>query len=210
MRILPLLLLAACATPTRPAAKGGPRGLHADEHLDVAAQHAELARQGERWPDTRAMGGSGAGVPWVRSWNPTADHARLASIHRGKAAELQAAFDEACGTRPAEEVAVSPLQRHGIGGWNTSTGVIVYLSTAAGPADRLMSELQCHRAWMMLSSNTGMDNCPLDLPGLTVDAHGDAEGITVAISVSDARFVEELHRRAAHELEESKRRRPHH
>ncbi|MBX3160948.1 MAG: hypothetical protein KF773_33615 [Deltaproteobacteria bacterium] len=202
MRILVVVALAACAGAPRPAAKGGPRGLHADEHLDVAARHADLARRQTTWPDTRSAGAGTVAVPWVRSWDPAADHARLAAIHRGKAAELQAAYDEACGARPVEEVAVSPLHRHGLGGWNTSTGAIVYLSAAAGAADRLIADLRCHRAWMMLSSKSGMDDCPLDLPGIKVDARGDTGGITLAIAVDDPKLVEELHRRIAHELEQ--------
>jgi hypothetical protein len=193
-----VLLLAACATTPAPAAKGGPRGLRADEHLDVASQHEELARRSARWPDTRSAPPGSIVAPWSRSWHPDADHARLAAIHRGRAAQLEAAFDEACGARPLAEIAVSPL-RHGISGWNTRTGVIVSLSAAAGSADQLMSDLRCHRAWMMLSSRSGMDDGPLDLPGIEVDAHGDASGITLAIVVDD-KLVVELQRRMTQEL----------
>jgi hypothetical protein len=205
MRILAMFVcVAACATP-RPAAKGGPRGLHANEHLDVAAQHAALARRITTWPDMRSAGPGNVTVPWNRSWSPEADHARLAAIHRSEAARIQAEYEEACGTRPIEEVSVSPLRRHGLGGWNTSTGTIVYLSAAAGPADHLLADLRCHRAWMMVAANNGMEQCPLDLPNLVVDAHGDDEGITLAISVG-SRFVEELQRRVAAELDETKHR----
>ena len=112
------------------------------------------------------------------------------------------AYSEACGDRPLNQVAISPLTRYGLGGWNTSTGVILYLSADAGPADRLLADLRCHRAWMMLTES-GMDDCPLDLPGIALDAHGEGENalITVAITVADPQLVEELHRRAAHEME---------
>ena len=194
-------LLAACATPHATQPKGGPRGLHADEHLDVARQHDELARQSWRWPNTRASAPDTSGVTWTRSWDASADHERLAAVHRSKAAELQAAYDEACGTRPAEEVARSPLQRYGVGGWNTATGVIVYLAPEAGPPDRLLADMKCHRAWMMLAPAVGMDACPLDLPGLQVDARGDGGGITLSIAVRDPSLIGELQRRAAHDLE---------
>lgn len=199
MRTLALLTLAACAT-TSPATKGGPRGLHADEHLDLARQHAERGKQSAQWPDTRSPSTNAVPFPWTRSWDAEAEHARLAAIHRSKASEIHAAYDEACGARPASEVSISPLQRYGLSGWNTQAGVILYLDPAAGPPDRLLADLKCHRAWMMLS-DAGMDNCPLDLPGLQLDARGDHDGITVSIVVRDPTLVSELHRRAARELE---------
>jgi hypothetical protein len=54
---------------------------------------------------------------------------------------------------------------------------------------------------MMLSQDTGMDACPLDLPGLRIQAHGDASGISVELRVRDPRLVPEIQRRAAHDLE---------
>jgi len=196
-----LIALAACAT-TRPAARGGPRGLHANEHLAAAREHDEVAARAVRWPDTRSVGPGAAYVPWTRSWDAGAEHERMAALHRGEAASLQSAYEDACGARSIEQIAVSPLVRYGIGGWNTTTGVIVYLDADAGPPDRLLADLNCHRAWMMLS-DAGMDECPLDLPGVVLDAHGEGESptITVAISVADPNLVEELHRRMAHELE---------
>lgn len=196
-----LLALVSCATTptTTHAPTGGPRGLRANEHLDAARAHDEQARQSAMWPD--AYGDRAAySIPWVRSWNATQEDERLASIHRSKAGELQAAYDEACGNRPMEQVSRSPLNKYGIGGWNTSTGVIMYLTADAGMPDEVMAAMKCHRAWMMLAP-AGMEDCPLDLPGIKVDARGDKEGITVSIVVEDPQLVEELHRRAAHELE---------
>ncbi len=84
--------------------------------------------------------------------------------------------------------------------------MILFLSVEAGSADALMADLRCHRAWMMLG-RTDMESCPLDLAGLHVDAHGDANGITVEISVADRALVPELQRRAAHDVEASAQRR---
>jgi hypothetical protein len=197
-----LALLTACATTsssTTSQPTGGPRGLRATDHLDAAREHDEGARQAAMWPQS---GGDRAAysIPWVRSWDTAKEQERLAAIHRSKAAELQAAYDEACGSRQAEQIAVSPLARYGVGGWDTSTGVTLYLSADAGMPDQLLADLKCHRAWMMLAAS-GMDDCPLDLPGIKVDARGDKEGITVQIVVTDPALVDELHRRAAHELE---------
>jgi len=206
MRTLAPLLLSACAASTTPAVKGGPRGPHADEHIRLAHHHEEQARLDGRWPDMRASNASETPLPWTRSWDAAADHERLAAIHRSKADELHAAYTDACGTRPLDEVSVSPIQRHGIGGWNTQTGVVLYLRGNVGAPDRLLADLKCHRAWMMLSG-AGMDDCPLDLPGITLDVRGESEGITVLIGIRDPKLVEELHRRAAHDLEAGARRR---
>jgi len=46
-----------------------------------------------------------------------------------------------------------------------------------------------------------MDDCPLDLPDIMLDARGDREGITVSIAVRDPKLVPELQRRTAHDLE---------
>jgi hypothetical protein len=204
MRFTLTLLIAACATSSPPPPKGGPRGLRADEHVAMAHHHDEIARQSTSIPDRRS-GPETVGVPWFRSWNFTAEHERLAAVHRSKAGQLQAAYEEACGTRPLAEVSISPLVRYGVGGWNTSTGVILYLSPDAGPADRLLADVKCHRAWMMLEPAANMDDCPLDLPGLQLDARGDRDGITVSIVVLDPKLVDELHRRAAHDLESGAR-----
>lgn len=200
MRAFGLILVAACATTQPPPPTGGPRGLRASEHRDVARQHENTAKEDSRWPDTfAARTASGHNIAWFRSWDSAAEQERLAEIHRTKALQLQAAYEEACRDRPADRTAVSPLQRYGIGGWNTATGVIIYLTPTTSP-DELLAELRCHRAWMMLAPS-GMDDCPLDLPGLAFDARGDDEGVTLSIIVRDAALVDELHRRAAHDLE---------
>jgi hypothetical protein len=205
MRILTAILLAACAASQPPAPKGGPRGLRASEHLDVARQQDEEAKTAWRWPDAMRSGPNSSNVPWVRSWDAGAEHDRIAAVHRSKADELHLQYGEACGTRDTTDVAVSPLQRHGIGGWNTSAGVILYLSPDAGPPDKLLADMKCHRAWMMLAP-AGMDDCPLDLPGILIDARGDRDVITVSIVIRDPKLVGELQRRAAHDLESGRQR----
>jgi hypothetical protein len=201
MRILIALLVSACASTSSPQAKGGPRGLRASEHLDVASQHEELARQRGPWFETRPSAPDSIGASWTHSWEPSDrdEQERLARLHRSQAAALQAEYEEACGSRSID-VSVSPLVRYGVGGWNTSTGVILYLTPAAGPPERLLAALKCHRAWMMLAP-FDMEHCPLDLPGLRLDAHGERDVITVSITVRDPKLVEELQRRAARDLE---------
>jgi hypothetical protein len=196
--------LIGCATSPPPEPKGGPRGLRASEHLDVARQHDAIAREREMWPDTRGTGPGDmrqpAGMPWYRSWDTGAEHERLAETHRAKASEIHAQYEEACGDLPASEANVSPLASYGVGGWNTATGVIMYLAPDAGPPDHLLARMKCHRAAMMLAPS-GMEDCPLDLPNVVLDVRGDTDGITVSIAVRDPKLVPELQRRAAHDLE---------
>jgi hypothetical protein len=206
MRVLSIsLVITACAS-TPPADKAtGPRGLRASDHLAAARDHDEQARQRRSWPVTTAMVPGSPDtpivVPWYRTWDTSAEHERRARAHRSQAGALQAAFEDACGDRPLEQIAVSPLLRLRTGGWNTTTGVIVYLSPLAGTADELLSALRCHRAWMMLAPQPAMDDCPLDLPGLHLDARGDADGITLVLTVREPQLIPELQRRVAAQAE---------
>lgn len=203
MRLAIVTVLIGCATTPMNQPKGGPRGLHANEHLDVARQHDAMARERETWPDMRP-GAPGdlrpVAIPWYRSWDTAGEHERLAQTHRAQAAEIQAAYDEACRDMPEIDIQLSPLEAYGLGGWNTTTGVIMYLAPEAGPADRLMARMKCHRAAMMMAPSS-MENCPLDLPDIAVDARGEEGGVTVSIVIRDPALVPELQRRAAHDLE---------
>lgn len=209
MRFLPLLVaLAACggATPHRDPTS---RGLRATQHLERAREHDQRAAALAGAPDLRSnqdADGQVALARWSRSWDTAAEHRYHADVHRGRAAALQAGYDEACRDLPAEVIKVSPLQRFGAGGTPTATGVLVVLAAYPGTPDALMAELRCHRAWMMLGP-AGMDDCPLDLPGLRVDARGEAGEITLELAVDDA-LVPELQRRTALDLESAKRRAP--
>ena len=204
-----LCLVAACAAPIA-SEKPGPRGLRADQHLRIASQEHEHADELTRWPDTRP-GADGADPQraagnWFGSWDTAAEHQRLAQYHRSAAAELQNEYEQACGDTPAELAALSPLERYAVGGGPADAGTVVLLSGNAGPPSRLLAELRCHRAWMMLD-RSDMDDCPLDLPGLQVAAKGDENGIELTLTVRDPALVPELRRRAAHELEAAQQRR---
>lgn len=209
-RSILLCLVAACAAPIA-SEKPGPRGLRADQHLGIASREDDRAEDLTRWPDARPgpdgtnMDQERAAGTWFGTWDTAAEHRRLAQIHRSAAAQLQADYEEACGEMPAEIVSISPLQRYAVGGGPTTNGTLALLSPDAGPPDRLLAMMRCHRAWMMLSP-TRMDDCPLDLPGLQVSARGDTSGIELTITVNDPALVEELRRRAAHDLEAAQHR----
>ena len=203
MRTHLLLLLVAACSSTPPPEHPGSRGARADDHLAAADAHADRANQLAMWPDQRPGDGSPTtNTPgrWYRTWDTAREQRRFAQEHRAQAAQITAAYEEACGNRPTSEVSISPLQRYGIGGAPTTTGAMIFLSPDAGTADGLLADLRCHRAWMMLG-RSDMDSCPLDLAGIKVEAHGDTTGITVEISIDDPKLVPELQRRAAVELE---------
>ena len=209
MRTSLLLLAAACATTSAPKPQPpGSRGLRASEHLDAAHEQDEIARQKASYADTRPDDGTGRtdhlliGTPWRRSWDTAGDHERMAALHRSEAAQIHDEFETACAGRAERDVSVSPLVRYGVGGAQLPDGVTIYLVPEAGNPDKLMADMRCHRAWMMLQPAAGMDDCPLDLAGLTVEATGAKEGVSVNLRVKDPSLLPELRRRAAHDLEQ--------
>lgn len=205
-RTLAICLLAACGGTTLEE-RPGPRGLRADQHLAVASREDQRSDELSHWPDTRSVDNGlqpadqlATGGVWSGRWDTAAEHQRRAAYHRSAAAQLQADYDQLCDGVPPAVASVSPLQRHGIGGSPVDGGTLVLLSGDAGPPDKLLSEMRCHRAWMMLE-RADMDDCPLDLPGLRIDARGDDRGVQLTMTVADPRLVPELRRRAAHDLE---------
>jgi len=205
MRTLLLLALAACATTPTAASKSGPRGPRVSDHLDQARTHDQLARDHQTLPTPTVMTPSSletvTPMPWLRTWDTSAEHERLSRIHRSDAAGLQAAYDDACRDRSGTDVTMSPLRRLGGSSWTTRTGVVVELDKAESP-DTLLVALRCHRAWMMIAPTAGMDDCALDLPGLVLDARGTPEGVTLVITVDSPKLIPELQRRVAQQLEE--------
>jgi hypothetical protein len=179
--------------------------MRADAHLAAARAHDARAAELARWPAMQrdAAGfDDPAGGLWYRRWDSTEDETRLAQHHRTEASRLQARFDDACANVSGAERSVSPLQRFGLGGFPSDHGVTVMLASQAGPPDRLMAAMHCHRAWMMLGE-AGMEDCPLDLDGLAIETYGDETGISVEITVRNRALVPELQRRAAKDLERS-------
>jgi hypothetical protein len=80
--------------------------------------------------------------------------------------------------------------------------VIVFLAAEAGPASHVLTEISCHRAWMMLETTPGMEACALDLDEVRFDAIGAEGAITLQITSSDPAVVQELQRRVARDLEQ--------
>lgn len=205
MRTFALALVVACSSNS-PDPVEGPRAIRTKEHLEAARKHDEIARERTSWPATTSMTPGDLTtpqppIPWRRKWDPEDEHGRLARVHRSEAAALEAGYVEACGTRDLEKVVGSPLTRHRIGGWNTDDGVVVLLSTHAGNAETLLSDLRCHRAWLLLGTGAEQDS-PLELPGLVVDAQGDQDGITLTLSMRDTTLVPELQKRVLRQLDE--------
>lgn len=207
------LLLAACGGgPQPPPHAPGSRGPHASEHLAAAREHDEAAHQASTWPETRTTDGTGRvdqlliGTSWDLGRDTARDQQRAAAAHRSEAQAIHAEFEEACAGRNAEQIALSPIVRHGIGGNPSADGVVLYLAPEAGPADKVLADVRCHRAWMRLAP-ANMEMCPLDLDGLAFTATADENGITLTLTVRDRSLVPELQRRAAHDLELGRARR---
>jgi hypothetical protein len=200
--------LAACASAPRPRPVDPmSRGMRASDHLVAAREHDRLAQERASWPDswpdaTGRVDRPPIAMPWRGQWDSPEEHEHIAAAHRAAAAELQADYERACGERTADEVSRSPIALYGIGGVSTASGVVVFLAPAAGPANHLLADISCHRAWMMLAP-AAMDDCPLDLPGIHVDAMGDDAGVTLTITAQDQTLVPEVQRRLAHDLEQT-------
>ena len=198
--LVPLVAITACGGASSEG-NAGPRGARASDHIAIADRESRRGDEIARWPDKRIETGPQftAGA-WFGRWDTAAEHHRIAQFHRGEAAQLEAAYEEACGDASTQTVSVSPLQRYGIGADSAVGGTMVLLSPDAGPPDKLLAAMRCHRAWMMLG-RSAMDDCPLDLPGIHVVARGDAAGIELTITIDNAALIPELRRRAAHEVE---------
>jgi len=209
---LATVVVAACATTTPPK-KLGDRGPTAAQHLEEARAESQLAAERWRWPESRpdgtgAVGGQHDAVwePWFYFWDPAIDVERRAEAHRAQAAQQEIEYQDACGRRPASEVAVSPIQRWAIGGTNASDGAIVYLSLDAGTPEELLASMRCHRAWMMLG-RTRTDDDALGLDDVQVVVHRTGSAIEVLLTTRDAKLVPELQRRAAADVESAAQRR---
>jgi hypothetical protein len=204
MRALSLIAIAGCSfTPSpEPTGAASPRGLRADQHLERAEDQSELARDRSVWPTPTTMTpGETDIMPRIvpGPLRPSVQHEDAARVHRGAAAGLYAAYQAACGDRPAAEVSVSPLERFQIGGYKTERGVIVLLDRKAGRAREVVSRVECYRAWLMLETRERED--PLDIPDLHVDARDDREGVTVSLTPADPEWIPELQRRVTVQLE---------
>jgi len=206
MRQTLLLLITACAA-SRPAphpTTPGSRGPRASDHMTAARDEDERSRAA--WPDAHRPDATGrvdqllVGDAFHGSWDTAADHQQAAAHHRSAALALHDEYERACSDRPYAEISVSPIARHGMGGSTTANGVILYMTADAGPVPRLLADLECHRAWMMLAP-ANMDHCPLDLDGLLVDARAEEGAYVLTLSVRDPALVPELQRRVAHDLE---------
>lgn len=200
--LVALVILAACGGATTEESSS-PRGPRASDHMAMAHRETKRSDELARWPETRTAAEAGpqfSVARWSGRWDTEEDHRRMAQVHRGEAAQLEVAYQDACGTASANEVMVSPLRRYGVWTGSSEGGSIAVLGPDAGPPEKLLAALRCHRAWMMLG-RSAMDDCPLDLPGLHVAARGDAAGTELTFTIDDATLVPELRRRVARDVE---------
>jgi hypothetical protein len=170
----------------------------------LAEEHDRAAHEQLMYPDTRPDSTGRTDQLLIgtmpRRGNGGDDQARAAAAHRSEADAIHAAYDEACRDRPANEITVSPIMRYAIGGAPIEAGAVIYLPSSAGPAKRVLAEVECHRAWMRLAP-ANMDDCPLDLAGLAISATTTPDGITLTLTIANPKLVPELQRRVTHDLE---------
>jgi hypothetical protein len=171
----------------------------------MADAHERAAERQAMYPDTRpdSTGRTDqmlVGTTWRRDREGVGDQERAAAAHRSEAQAIYAAYEQACGDRASNEIAVSPIVRYGTGGAPIPGGAVIYLPSSTGSPERLLADIECHRAWMRLAP-ANMDTCPLDLAGLEVSATATPDGITLTLTVADPKLVPELQRRVAHDLE---------
>ncbi len=139
---------------------------------------------------------------WHRSWEADAERVRLEKI--ADASALEAEHAEACGPVAPYRVTGSPLLRHRVTSWETPTGVVIQLSPQAGSPDLLFRDLRCHLVSIVMAP-FGVDDSPFDVPGLRIDARGDASGITLVVTTDDRGRVAELQRRLRMQVDETQR-----
>ena len=190
------------------------RDLDANEHIVAAREEDERARELASWPEVRTsdVGGAkevgrfdepAAGL-WYSKWGEQpAEHLRRAETHRNAAAQLHAAYDEACAGIAPSLARVSPLERYGQGEMVTTDGVLVFLGKPGVTTQQLRAELRCHQAWTAVSEID--EDGPLDLPELRIVMHEDSTGISVELQIADKAMIPELQRRTARQLEVAER-----
>lgn len=211
------VVLAACSqtfSAPSPPPKQVSHQMDADEHIVAARDEDERARELASWPTPRRddVGGARemgrfddppAGL-WYRHWGEQpAEHLRRAEAHRGAAAELHAAYDDACAGIAPAFARKSPLARYGQGDMPTEDGVVIFLGKPGVTTQQIRAELRCYQAWTKLSEID--EDGPLDLPDLRIVMHEDDTGISIELQLQDLSLLPELQRRAARTLEVAER-----
>ena len=171
-----------------------PDDMTAAEHHAAAREHAEMVTGSAYHHPTWSY--SSGWYPWYY-WSPDDEHRALAEAHRDSAEQLKLQYDAACATLPAGAAASSPLETSTMSTSPIEGGIVFHLGEAAGPPDRLLAQLRCHRAWLKLAPTPGAADDPLQVDGVTWLARaGRAEVEVRAIASGDSARAE-LARRAA-------------
>lgn len=199
--VLAMFVLAACGSGATAPPPRDVRDMRANEHKDAARLHAMRAAELARISDgLREEPRTWKDDPKTGMWFRSLDEEHQAKLHLVAAERLEADYQERCAGLPRDEITISPLQRFSTGGMPKADGVIVFLTPAAGPPERLLRALRCHQAWMRLGE-AEHDECPLELAGIDLVTYGDRTGISVEITMQDPAAVAELQRRAEHVIE---------
>ena len=171
-----------------------PDDMTAAEHQAAAREHSEMVSGS---PYHHPMGSYSSGsYPWYY-WSPDDEHRALAQAHRDSAEQLKLQYEAACAGLSDRAAAASPLETSMVDTSPIEGGIAFHLVESAGPPDRLVAELRCHRAWLKLAPSAGAADDPLQLDGVTWLARGGNAGVEVLALASADSVRAELARRAA-------------
>lgn len=182
---------AACATAhhgTRPD------DMTAAEHQAASGEHGEqVVGSGYHHPTWSYSSGW---YPWYY-WSPDDEHRELAQAHRDSAEQLKLQYEAACANLPRGADVSSPLDTSVGSVSPIEGGIAFHLAETAGPPDRVLAQLRCHRAWLKLAPTPGAAEDPLQVDGVTWLTRAGRGEIEVRATASAESARAELARRAA-------------
>lgn len=166
-------------------------------HEDDKAQGHDKQYNPDAEADRSVQGGPGF---WeIVQYNPTsvhaseaADHRAHAEAHRKAAAELEKFEEAECKSFPPETRKVCPLLGTVVSTADIDDGISVSISPKL-EREAALAHVQCHLAFARTEGRSGMDGCPLYLPGVTAKA--GADGQSIELLIHDDKQLNELRKR---------------
>ena len=183
-----------------------PDEMSAEAHREEAARHqrAALEEASKYDPSARATSFEkmsplqNDGAPFLREYNPTADHLKAAELqrrhaeaHSAAAAALERFEDAACGPIAPESRSACPLLTPYVSRVEeTPHGVKLTLKTGAD-GDQLASRMRCHLAFARAEGypEEEAESCPLYRRGVTITKPGP---MLIELSATQARTAQQL------------------
>jgi hypothetical protein len=144
--------------------------------------------------------------PWFYYWDPRLEHRRLLDANVPAEEALKLEHRAACEGIPERMQELSPFESYAFGSARLSSGILLHLSSEAGPPEVLLVRLRCHEAWLRVVPRPDVSNDLMAVAGATLVVHaGGRETIEVMMSIADPLAVDELDRRAQIAVRRAKR-----